>query len=115
MTRILIVEDEVIIALDAQNTLSEAGYDVTNAASVTQAIQALTNGGVDAAVLDACLRGETAEPVAEALQDRGIPYVVVSGYSDCQRIGMLAHVPFLEKPYDPAKLVATIRSMVHAA
>ena len=79
---VLILEDEPIIAIDLQMEFEDAGAVVVRADSVAKAMAAL-EAGVDAAVLDYTLRSRTtAEPVATALEDTGIPYVFYSGDLD---------------------------------
>jgi DNA-binding response OmpR family regulator len=83
--RILIVEDEFIIALDNKVVLEDAGCKVGGiAATVQEAEELIDTKGWDAVVLDANLNGSSAEPVAERLRERDIPFVVLSGYSSDQ-------------------------------
>lgn len=110
--RVLIVEDEYMIALDAAAALEHAGCEVVGiAATVNKALRLLDDERCDAVVLDANLWGDSAEPVAAALLQRGIPYLVVSGYSTGQRPGLLATAPFLSKPCAPAELVAAVLAL----
>jgi DNA-binding response OmpR family regulator len=83
MTRkVLVVEDEFLIAMELRRTLTEAGYDVVGpVATVSAALSALRQSHPDACVLDVDLRGEPACPVAEALRDMQVPFVLSSAYS----------------------------------
>lgn len=79
--RVFLVEDDPVIAIDLENSLAEAGFEIAHtAASVRGALRALPAIECDIAVLDVNLRGESVEPVALALRDRGIPYLFATGY-----------------------------------
>lgn len=107
--RILIVEDEYLIASGAASALSRAGFDVVGmTGSIDRAMQMIAGRGCDAVVLDANLDGVSAAPVAAALLRAGIPFVVVSGYAHDQRDGPLAEAPFLGKPYAVPDLVSAV-------
>ena len=107
--RILVVEDEALVAMDICQTLSEAGYVVIGPAnSVAQALALLVQFGCDAAVLDTNLGLETSEPVARELIKRGTPFVVASGYSRDQQPVIMQAAPLLEKPVRSKMLVAEV-------
>jgi CheY-like chemotaxis protein len=79
--RILLVEDEMLVALLVEDTLTDHGCVVVGpASSVPEALQLATTQTFDAAVMDVNVGGEKAYPVAEALDARGIPFLFVSGY-----------------------------------
>lgn len=79
--RVLIVEDEPLIAMMIEDFCEEIGHEVTGAAeTVAEALAATEAGGFDVAILDLHLRGdEQAWPVADALAARGIPFVLATG------------------------------------
>ena len=80
--RILIVEDEPMIALTLQDLLVEAGFEVACVAGKLEKALALIEGaGCDAAIVDANLAGVSTSPAALALAARGVPFIVLSGYS----------------------------------
>ncbi len=107
--RILVVEDDPLIAMDFAQTLSDAGYVVVGPAnSVSQALALLGQIGCDAAVVDTNLGTETSEPVARELLRRGTPFVATSGYSREQQPLILQSAPLLGKPVGPEMLVAEI-------
>ena len=110
--RLLVVEDEFVIALDLQNLLEAAGHEVVAlAASVPDALALLAAGApgqqqsLDGAVLDVNLRGEPATPVADALAARGVPFVFVSGYGAAGRPPGHEAAPVLAKPYSEGDLL----------
>ena len=79
--RILVVEDEFLIALDISDALEQGGLVVIGPlASVRDALAALEREHVDGALLDANLGGEPVGPLADALFARRVPFAFVSGY-----------------------------------
>jgi len=80
--RILVIEDESMAAEDLRRDLEQVGAVVVGPVpSVTDALTVLTQEeAIDGAVLDVNLRGEKAYPVADALRERGIPFVLSTGY-----------------------------------
>lgn len=107
--RILVVEDEALVAMLVEDALLDAGALVIGpAATVAEALVLLEHETPDAAVLDLNLAGETSTPVADALALRRIPFVVATGYgADGLPPGHLT-VPVLAKPYDPDDLTAAL-------
>ncbi|NWG45912.1 MAG: response regulator [Alphaproteobacteria bacterium] len=108
--RILLVEDSAIIALDLQDTLQSAGAgEVVIVATPAQALGHLSEGaGFACAVLDLRLGRETSLPVAEALADRRIPFLFVSGYGNGPQGARFADRAVIAKPVDPLVLLAEI-------
>lgn len=79
--RILLVEDEALVAMDIEMTLQAAGATVLPpVATLSGAVVAADKGGFDIAVLDIMLRGEEVFPVADKLQARGVPIAFHSGH-----------------------------------
>lgn len=79
--RVLVVEDESLVAMMVEDCLIELGYEVAAVApDVDAALAALQVGGIDCAMLDVNLGGTPSFPIAEALEARGIPYMFVTGY-----------------------------------
>ncbi|MFC7472843.1 hypothetical protein ACFQS7_00645 [Dankookia sp. GCM10030260] len=100
--RVLIVEDDPLVALDLEAiVVGAADADVAVASSVTEARRALGDAAFDAAFLDIdVLDGKTYD-LALQLLERGLPFVFVSGARRDEVPPMLRQVPFLPKPYDP--------------
>jgi DNA-binding response OmpR family regulator len=108
--RILVVEDEPLIAFDVADYLKAAGFEVVGpAASVSAALKLLESPGCDLAVLDVNLGRETATPIADALRAKSLPFIALSGYSSDQLPEGFRNSPMLTKPVDPRKLVAELR------
>ncbi len=107
--RILVVEDEPLIAMDFSQTLSEAGYVVIGPAnSVARALALLAQFGCDAAMLDVNLGAETSEAIARELIRLGKPFVATSGYSREQMPGIMQTAPLLGKPVSSEMLIAEV-------
>jgi len=111
--RILIVEDEPIIALTLQDLLVEAGFEVVCVTGKLQRALAVIEGaGCDAAIVDANLGGVSTSSAALALATRRVPFIVLSGYSSEQLQGDFPSARFLRKPCRPDKLIHTLKAMV---
>jgi PAS domain S-box-containing protein len=97
--RVLLVEDEELIALNLAKQLSEMGWSVVGPASTfSEACELVTKGQFDAAILDVNLRGQAVYPLAEELARRAIPFVFCTGYDVPHPTGLFGAVPVLRKP-----------------
>ena len=99
--RILVVEDEYLIAMSLADALENAGSVVVGPVpSVDKAIQTIdSEPDIDAAVLDVNLGGALAYPVADLLVARNIPFVFTSGYEDNALRSRYSGVKTCPKPY----------------
>jgi CheY-like chemotaxis protein len=106
---VLVVEDEALVAMLVEDALLDAGFRVLGpAATVEEAMQLLESERPDAVVLDLNLAGETSTPVADALAERGIPYVIATGYGASGLPAGHQSAMVLAKPYDPSELTAML-------
>jgi CheY-like chemotaxis protein len=98
--RVLVVEDELMIALDMCSKLEEMGYlPIGPVSTVDEALTLLEGERPDFALLDENLRGSPVTPVAEALLRRRIPFGLLSGYSRSHSAHeALRNAPRLSKP-----------------
>jgi two-component SAPR family response regulator len=99
---LLIVEDELLIALELQSIVEQLGSTVVGpAGSVEGALQLMSETTPDAALLDVNLRDGYVTPVAQACRDRSVPFALVTGYG---RLGLeeplLQLAPRVRKPFD---------------
>lgn len=103
---VLLVEDQALIAMDTEELLRNLGAtEVVIAPSVTTAMSSLSQAKPHCAVLDLNLGPESSEPIATALQERGIPYIFATGYRDSVAIpGRFAGVPVVRKPVSQESL-----------
>ena len=99
--RILLVEDEPLIAMMLEDVLETLDRQVAGTAdSVAAALDLVAAGGFDAAILDVNLRGgEKSWPVADALAARGTPFVIATGGSDDTVAPRHRDRPVLSKPF----------------
>lgn len=100
-SRILLVEDEPLIAMMLEDFLDVLGKQVAGTAdTVAGALAVVEGGGVEAAILDLNLRGgEKSIPVAEELASRGIPFVFATGGGDESVDARFRDRPCLQKPF----------------
>jgi DNA-binding response OmpR family regulator len=118
--RILVIEDEPLVAMMLEDSLIEAGASVLGpAGSVEMALllldNALANGGISAAVLDLNLAGSAALPVSAKLDSASVPYVVATGYMEASMPADRPGAPVMTKPYDPEELVRLLATMMPPA
>jgi DNA-binding response OmpR family regulator len=107
--RILIVEDEYYIADDMAAALRSRGAEVLGpVGTVEEAFAIVAGGGLDCAILDMNLRGDMAYPVADRLSEAGIPFVIATGYNSASLPERFSHLPRVEKPVDPAIVLAAV-------
>lgn len=113
--KVLIVEDSLLLSLELENGLTEAGAEIVGqAADVAEALSML-GGPIDAAVLDANLNGESVAPVAEALRRMGVPFIFATGYGDNQAAPQGFDAPFIRKPYDVTQVAAALAEVTGRA
>lgn len=100
--RVMVLEDDVLIAMDMEDFLLGEGCQVVGPISnVEAALETVETGELDGAVVDLNLRGELSVPVIEALKSRGLPVIVCSGYAELTGVqDMLKDVPMVPKPCD---------------
>lgn len=106
----MIVEDDPLIAFDIEDVVLSAGCEIVGAVhTLSDAFTVLDEGHCTGVILDANLGGETAEPLVEKLKADGIPFVVVSGYSQ-EQLGFIdANTPLLAKPFSLVALKEMVR------
>jgi light-regulated signal transduction histidine kinase (bacteriophytochrome)/CheY-like chemotaxis protein len=99
---VLVVEDNMIIALDAELLMEELGAETVNlAASVDHALDLIESTDFGFALLDVNLGSETSVPVAEALRDRNIPFAFATGYGETSTLKLqFPDARTIQKPYD---------------
>jgi two-component SAPR family response regulator len=97
--RLLLAEDEALVAIDIKDMLVELGFEVVGPCNkVTQALAVVTNHDVDAAILDVNLGGELIYPVADCLIAKGVPFVFTTGYGAEAIDDRFASYRVLQKP-----------------
>lgn len=110
--RVLVVEDVALLAWRVCEVLADAGVKVIGPVpDVPGALALLGAHAVDAAVLDMNLDGETADPIADVLVSRGVPFLFLTGYAWGDMEGRHAARPALGKPVRPAALVRALADL----
>lgn len=113
--RVLVVEDEALVAMLVEDMLSDFGCTVLGpAGSIRQAIEAIERDAPQAAVLDVNLGGEPVYAVADALMARGTPFVLATGYGEMGVAEGYRAAPVLQKPFEQAELEQRLRQAVSA-
>jgi PAS domain S-box-containing protein len=109
--RVLVVEDEALIATEMERALDEAGAAVVGpVGSLEEGLLAALHETFDVAVLDLNLNGKSASPLVKLLQVERKPFVLVTGYEQLE----IHHDWVLRKPVAPAELTATLESVLRA-
>jgi len=111
---VLLVEDEMCLAMMLQDLLEDAGYRVLKAARVAAALNLAEAEDIDAAILDVNVAGSEVFPVASELRRRGVPFMFASGYGDRGVPGEFRAYPMLQKPYDPRALSRMLENVLAA-
>jgi DNA-binding response OmpR family regulator len=102
--RVMIVEDDPLIALDLQAIVEEAGHEVVSVCASRRDGLAAIGTDIEFALLDVDLRDGKSFPVAQALRARAIPFAFVSGSHRLELPPELVGTPFIAKPYAEAAI-----------
>ena len=112
--RVLIVEDEIVVALFLEDVLDEFGYQV--AGVVTQLDDAMARDqDYDIALLDVHINGRNVFDFADMLAVRGIPFVFATGYGDSKFAPRGFDAPLIKKPYDVTQVAAALAEITGRA
>lgn len=107
--RVLVVEDEALVAMLIEDMLMELGFDVLGPAMrLESALKMAMDESFDLAVLDVNLANEQSFPVAKVLQDRGIPFLFATGYGLRGLDERYKQVVTLQKPFESQQLADAI-------
>ena len=110
--RVLVVEDEVLLALTLVDHLADLDWSVVGPYhDLRSALNAADTETFDCAILDVNLNGQMVFPLAEQLQGRAIPFLFVTGYSEANLPQHLRSVPRVGKPYDHATLMRSVTGL----
>jgi CheY-like chemotaxis protein len=112
--RILVVEDEALLATMVAEILEGGGATVVGpAATLKRGLILAEDGRIDVAVLDVNLRGERSDPIATMLFSRGTAIVFATGYGK-RPAGPWTNAPMIGKPFTDADLLSAIRQALHS-
>ncbi len=109
---VLLVEDEMFVALDIQMTLEDEGWQVSGPfATAREALEFLDDNSVHCAILDVRLADGDVFPVADRLKKNEIPFVFHSGHANPRKLEEQYPASLVcQKPCHPAALVSTLKS-----
>ncbi len=100
--RVLLVEDEYLIAIDMKRMLEAHGCEIVGAAASVEAARAILNTAeLDLAILDVGLTDGAVYPLIDDLERRRVPYAFATGYDPAALPASEANTPRLEKPVNP--------------
>ena len=108
--RVLIVEDAVLLALELEAGLTEAGAHVVGTAASLEEAQRMASLSFDVAVLDANLNGQPVIPFAHTLAQRNTPFIFATGYGDAAAAPEGFDAPVVRKPYNVRQIAAALVS-----
>jgi DNA-binding response OmpR family regulator len=107
--RVLVVEDETLVAMLVEDYLTELNCVVAGSARrIAKALEMVESKPIDVAVLDLNVAGDDISPLVEALEAKRIPYVFASGYGSKGLNPAWSHAVVLQKPFDMKQLGAAI-------
>ena len=107
--RVLVVEDELLVSLLIEDILKDNHCTVVGPfARLPEALDAARAEQIDVALLDVNIAGEKIYPVAEVLEQRGIPFLILTGYGPRAIPPSHPHWRVCGKPFRPAELVAAL-------
>jgi CheY-like chemotaxis protein len=112
-----VVEDEALIALDTVDLLEQAGYTIVGVADrLDRALAMAEAGPLEAAVLDVNIAGDLVWPLAEVLQGRKVPFVLLTGLLNTSAVPRsCAFAPRLSKPVHRAALLEMLSTAIRSA
>ena len=113
--RIAVVEDEYLLADELRIELVDAGAIVLGPVGTVRDAMALieAEAQIDGAILDTNLRGEMVFPVADALEERGVPFLFTTGYDSSVIPPRFQHIVRCEKPTRMSKVAQAIGRAIH--
>ncbi|HEY8587783.1 MAG TPA: response regulator [Rhodanobacter sp.] len=106
--RVLVVEDDPVVAMVVEDTLLDMGLEVLIDLSLIDAVREVEGSTFDAALVDLGLRGENARPVILALLEKNVPFAVMSGGDLSALAAEFPHIQMMSKPLD----MKTVRKVV---
>jgi CheY-like chemotaxis protein len=116
--RILVAEDETVVAMVLEDTIIDAGgmvlgpvASMPDALSLLQAAKA--DGGVSAAVINLRLGQHRTTKLADALTEQGVPFIYATGYNSHSDIEAHQEAMVLDKPYTPTDLLQVLKSLLN--
>lgn len=112
--RILVVEDEALVAINLESILEDLGYRVVGPVMRMDRLVAIVEAGIDAdaAILDVNIAGAEVFPQAERIARSGIPILFATGYGRAGLPAAWKDWPVIQKPYTPAEIRDAVRRVL---
>lgn len=111
----MVIEDEYFVASDLKRAFGAAGAEVVGpTGDVAKGLTLVIADGIDCAVLDVNLEGADSYPIADALTQRGVPYLFVTGYDGWSIPERYRDAPWLGKPFRIDAVVDRVAELVEA-
>jgi CheY-like chemotaxis protein len=112
--RVLVVDDEALVAMLLEDMLLDLGHEVVGPAlNLQEALELAGSEPLDAAILDLNLgQGKLSLPVAELLEERGVPFVFATGYGADAPVGSVSHSGLLAKPFVTEDVRSTLERIL---
>lgn len=108
--RVLLVEDEAMVAMATEDMLTDMGATVVGPATTLEAgLELANNHHIDVAILDVNLNGRMSFPIADRLRDRGVPFMFVTGYD---KPDYAEDVPLLNKPINEQRFFSLLGRLI---
>jgi DNA-binding response OmpR family regulator len=112
MRQVLVIEDEVVLAMELESELRRVGFSVLGPIyKVHDALRCIAEQPPDIAILDVNLHEEKSVAVAEALLAARVPFVTLTGYSEQEVRAIYRGSPIMTKPYDMDALLAELDNL----
>lgn len=113
--RLLIVEDEALVAMMIHDVMHDAGAQVIGpAVTIERALAEIAGNTIDCALLDVNLAGQRVDRVADELIRRGIPFIFLTGYGQSGIAERFPQIPVVAKPFEDENLLQIVSDMVIA-
>lgn len=112
--RVLVLDDEMLVAMMLEDMLMDLAVDVVGPyATLDDALRAVQAERLDGAIIDLNLgSGVLSTPVAEALRERGVPFLLATGYGSNEQTDALGHSGLLAKPFSTAEVEAALQAIL---
>lgn len=112
--RVLLVEDDSLVAAFAEGILLDAGCDVILAMGVDEALVLVAADKIELAILDVNLGSRRSYPIADALRERGVPFIFATGYGRDGLDEAYREAPVVQKPYRTLELLGCAEAALAA-
>ena len=111
--RLLVVEDEMMVAMLVEDMIRDSGWEVAGPAmNLEYALELARTADIDGAVLDLNLGSVSSLPIAAVLRGRGIPFVFATGYGSGGDTNGFQDAPIVRKPFSSRQLIGTLRAQL---